>query len=183
MKHVIRLAILGVVGVGLVVGPGYAQDSTRGSTRADHQFVLDASAAGLAEVNLAFVAVRQASSAEVKQYARHMIEDHTRANSELLALANKNGLSAARTMDAEHQALEAKLLKLAGNDFDRAYMDAQVADHRKAVALFEKEATGGTDADLKAWAAKKLPTLREHLMTAQKIQAGLKAKSTEKKGR
>jgi len=63
---------------------------------------------------------------------------------------------------------------LSGAEFDRKYMEAMVKDHEKDVAAFERESTSGSDADLKAWAAKTLPTLREHLQMARDINMKVK---------
>jgi len=135
----------------------------------DDQFVELASAAGLAEVNLGYVAAKQATDPAVKAFAKHMVDDHTKANAELIDLANKKKWKVAARMDAEHQMMEAKLLKLTGAAFDREYVAGQVKDHKVAVSLFEKEAKGGRDADLKNWAEKTLPTLRAHLKHATEV--------------
>lgn len=60
-----------------------------------------------------------------------------------------------------------------GGGFDKGFIDAQVKMHEEAVALFEKQSTGGTDKDLKAFAAKQLPALRGHLKQAQDLQKKL----------
>jgi putative membrane protein len=60
-----------------------------------------------------------------------------------------------------------KLAKLSGAAFDRAYMQAMVADHKKDVNEFRVESKSGKDPEIKAWAAKTLPTLEEHLALAQ----------------
>jgi putative membrane protein len=60
-----------------------------------------------------------------------------------------------------------------GNAFDRGFLEAQVKAHQEAIALFEKQANGGGDGDLKAFAQKQLPGLRNHLKQAQDLQAKL----------
>jgi putative membrane protein len=62
----------------------------------------------------------------------------------------------------------------AAADVDRAYMTHMVADHKKDIAEFEREASSGQDADLKAFAAKTLPTLREHLKLATSAEAAVR---------
>ena len=57
----------------------------------------------------------------------------------------------------------AKLAKLSGAEFDKAYIDMMVKDHKKDVAEFEKESKGAKDSDLKSWASTTLPTLQDHL--------------------
>ena len=60
-----------------------------------------------------------------------------------------------------------------GAAFDRGFIEAQVKAHQEAVALFETQANGGGDAELKAFAQKQLPALRNHLKQAQDLQAKL----------
>jgi len=124
-------------------------------------------------VNLSRIALKRASDAGVKKFAQHMIDDHEKANKELIKLADQKKFKVSATMDAEHQALSTKLLKLSGSEFDREYMKGQVKDHKDTVALFEKESKNGSDADLKKWADKTLPTLRKHLKMAQDTQSKL----------
>src|SRR5262249_45151626 len=122
-------------------------------------FVTKASAAGLAEVNLGNLARDRAGRPEVKTFAARMVEDHSKANLELLKLADGKGLKAAPRMDEKHQKLADKLVGLKGADFDKEYMDAMVKDHDEAVMLFETASKGVDDKDPQAWAAKTLPTL------------------------
>jgi putative membrane protein len=90
-----------------------------------------------------------------------MVSDHSKANDELKQLASKKGieLPAQPPMDAHMQ----KLQGLSGAEFDREYMSHMLNDHQKDVAAFKKEASGGRDPDVKAFAAKTLPTLESHL--------------------
>jgi putative membrane protein len=148
----------------------------------DKHFMKKASAAGLAEVNLSNLAVRRASDPAVREFAQRMIDNHMRLNQELLNLANKQQLTAARTMDDKHSKLLDKLAKLEGAEFDREYMDAIVKDHEEAVKLFEKESKEGQDETLKSMAGKLLPTLKEHLKIARDIRKKEKGE-TSKSGR
>jgi putative membrane protein len=80
-------------------------------------------------------------------------------------------------MDPKHKAASDKLSRLSGADFDREYMRMMVKDHAKKVEMFEREATKGKDPDVKAWAAKTLPTVREHLQMARDLNAKTDASS------
>jgi putative membrane protein len=68
-----------------------------------------------------------------------------------------------------------KLQSMKGADFDREYMKHMIADHKKDIAEFQKQAKSGKDADLKDFAARKLPTLQEHLKLAQGVNESLGA--------
>jgi len=172
MTRVLYTVLFGVACAILTVARA---DDTAKKADTDQHFAKKAAAGGLAEVNLSKIAMKQTSNTAVKRFATHMVKDHTKANSELIKLANSKKVSVATTMDAEHQKLEKKLLNLKGAEFDRAYMAGQVKDHKETIALFEKEAKDGKDDDFRAWAKKTLPTLRDHLKMATKVYDGLKS--------
>jgi len=180
MRRALSYRVLAALGLCLALGVttevGLAGRPTK--TTSDATFVFKASAAGMAEVDAATLAMKQASSAEVKRFAKHMLHDHTKANKELLALANEKKLPVAPSADARHQEELRMLATLKGAAFDRAYMKGQVKDHEEAVALFQNEARNGMDPDLKAWAAKTLPTLKEHLKMAQDVRDQVKGADT-----
>jgi putative membrane protein len=134
---------------------------------ADQSFVTDAAKGGMAEVELGKLATEKASSDQVKQFGQRMVDDHSKANEELKTLAAQKNITLPTGIDAKDKALHDRLSKLSGHEFDRAYMQAMVKDHRKDVGEFKKESTSGKDADVKAFAAKTLPTLEEHLKQAE----------------
>jgi putative membrane protein len=141
---------------------------------ADKSWAQKAAVGGMAEVELGKLAQQKASNAQVKQFGAHMAEDHSKANSELQQIASSKGLALPTDLDATHKGKMAKMEKLSGAQFDRAYMSEMVADHKKDVAEFRKQSTSGKDSDLKAFAAKTLPTLEDHLKMAQSTDAAVK---------
>lgn len=144
------------------------------SQSGDGDFMTKAAQGGMAEVSAGNMASTKAQSADVKAFAKKMIEDHTKANGELKAIATKKGVTLPTDVNAEQKATADKLSKLSGAEFDKEYVAAQVADHEKTVALFESEAKSGADAETKAFAEKTLPNLRMHLQMIKEIQAKMK---------
>ena len=100
-----------------------------------------------------------------------MIKDHTVTSTELKGLVSsgKVQVNLPAAMDKAHGAKLDKLNSLSGADFTRAYEDMQVSAHKDAVSLFERYAKSGDNADLKAFAAKTLPHLRDHLKMAEDL--------------
>jgi putative membrane protein len=135
----------------------------------DEDFVMKASAAGMAEVNFGKLAEEQSSSAEVKKFAQQMVTDHSKANAELLKVADKDKITPAEKMGAKDQQMFTKLAGLKGAEFDREYIASQLAAHKEAVALFKSESNPGKNEDLKEFATKTLPTLERHLKMVEKI--------------
>jgi putative membrane protein len=134
----------------------------------------EAAKGGMAEVELGKLAVGKAQNPEVKRFAQQMIADHTRANNELKTLAGKKSVTLPTDVGAEHKATMDKLSKLSGAEFDKEYVRAMVEDHEKDVKEFQTQSATSTDADVKAFAAKTLPTLQSHLTMIKGIQGKMK---------
>ncbi|RZK79860.1 MAG: DUF4142 domain-containing protein [Pedobacter sp.] len=124
------------------------------------QFILDAGAAGMKETELGKIAQQKASNQGVKAYGTMMVSDHTKANEELKTLAASRNVTLIPAPDAATGAAE--LNKLSGSAFDLAYVKMMVADHTKAVELFNM-ASKSSDPEIKAFATKYLPTMKTHL--------------------
>jgi putative membrane protein len=139
---------------------------------ADRRFLTAAAMSGMAEVELGQLAVQRGASDAVKQFGQRMVDDHTRANQELIGLASGAGVTLPTALDAKHRALVDRMSRLSGAAFDRAYKSQMVKDHTSAVALFQREAGRGAHADLKAFATRTLPTLQEHLGMAREMATG-----------
>ena len=133
----------------------------------DSKFMHEAAIGGMAEVALGRLAADKASSADVKQFGQRMIDDHSKANDELKTLAQSKNITLPSEIGPEEKALRDRLMKLSGPAFDQAYMKAMVSDHVKDVNEFKLESKSGKDPEVKAWAAKTLPTLEEHLKLAR----------------
>ncbi len=109
-------------------------------TGGDLAFLNDAAPGGMVEVELGRLAVKQASSKEVKQFAERMIADHSKAGEELKQLAQQKKVMLSPELLPTHKETMAKLAKLNGAEFDREYVKAMVADHMKDVTAFEYRA-------------------------------------------
>jgi putative membrane protein len=142
----------------------------------DSKFVKEASEGGLAEVQLGQLAQQKGQNQAVKDFGQRMVSDHTKANEELKAVAAGENMPVSTSLGVSNSALKLKLEALSGAAFDKAYMSAMVKDHQEDIAAFEKEASGGQDTKVKSFAAKTLPTLREHLSMAEKAAASVGAK-------
>ena len=135
----------------------------------DRDFIMEAAMGGMMEVELGQVAAQKGGSDAVKQFGQRMVDDHSKANSELMSLASSKGITLPTALDDKHRQQVTKLSGMSGADFDRAYSKMMLSDHQKDVAAFEKQSTKAADADLKAFASKTLPTLQEHLQMARAL--------------
>jgi putative membrane protein len=140
----------------------------------DTEFAVKAAEDGMLEVQLGQLAVANATSAQVKQFAQSMVTDHSKANEELKSAAQQKNITLPTALSEKSQKKYNDIAEEKGADFDKAYIDYMVSDHKDAVDLFQKEADKGNDADLKAWASGKVPTLQHHLDMAQSTQDAVK---------
>lgn len=141
--------------------------------QADHRFVMKAAEGGMMEVELGQLAASKAKNDDVKQLGQKMVDDHSKANEELKSLAQQKGITLPTEPSAKAKQKKARLEKLSGDAFDRAYVQEMMKDHSKDIAEFEKEAKSGKDPEIKAWAEKTLPTLHQHRDQVQSESAKL----------
>ncbi|MEP6924616.1 MAG: DUF4142 domain-containing protein [Pyrinomonadaceae bacterium] len=134
-------------------------------------FLNEVAEGGMAEVQLASLALTRTQNPEVKEFAKRMIDDHTKATDELKPIAASKSITLPKEPGATEKSLSDKLSKLSGAEFDKEYVKAMVEDHEKDVKAFQTQAQNGTDTDVRAFAAKTLPTLQEHLQMIQNIKA------------
>ncbi|HEV8471963.1 MAG TPA: DUF4142 domain-containing protein [Methylomirabilota bacterium] len=163
MKALTTLAIAAAALVGLA-GPAVAQIQSE----QDREFVRKAVSGGLVEIELGQLAMDRAVNRAVRSYATRIVQDHNRATAELRALAQRRALAAPATLEASHQARE-RLAGLSGAAFDRAYLQEMLREHTQNIAEFERATQIVTDPELRAWAARTLPTLHEHLALARQV--------------
>jgi putative membrane protein len=139
----------------------------------DRLFARLVAAGGIAEVDFAKLAEQKAQKAEVKEFARQMAQDHSKANAQLEELAKQARLPLPNELDPDHKAMRADLEKLSGGQFDAAYMRGQVVDHQKTALLMQWEIAFGQDGDIQRFAAQNLPTILQHLQMAQNLMSEL----------
>ena len=160
------LAASAVFALGLALDASAQAPSKSSLPHSDVSFLKKAAADGMAEVQLGQLAAGKAMRDEVKEFANRMVTDHSKANEDLKAVASANAVTLPDGPDAKDRRLLAKLDKLSGGDFERAYMHEMVEDHRHDVREFRKHANAKKDNDAKAFAARTLPTLVSHLNAA-----------------
>lgn len=133
----------------------------------DTEFAVKAADGGMLEVQLGELAQQRGINPEVKNLGKMMVEDHKKANEELKALAQTKNISLPTVMSEDCQKTFDDIASKTGEDFDDAFTDHMVKDHKKDIDAFKKEAEKGDDPDLKSWAQGKLETLEHHLDMAK----------------
>jgi putative membrane protein len=181
-KHTHRLTLAALMGL-LAVTPALLAQGMSSSkmSSADTKFMKGAATGGMEEVELGKLAAQKASDPDVKSFGQKMVDDHSKANDQLQQLAGQKGVTLPTSMSMMQKHDMAKLEKLSGTAFDKAYVSMMVKDHKKDVAEFQHESKSAKDSDLKGWASTTLPTLQDHLKMVQDISAKMHPTKMSKK--
>jgi putative membrane protein len=166
MKKIIT--IIAVMLMWLFVSSAKAQTDT-----ATMNFLVQASIGNLQEISSGKLAAQKATNPKVKAFGNRMVTDHGKAETQLLALANKKGynLPANATSGVVEDPM---LVKATDGKFDKLYVHMMVPGHRSAVGLFQRYAIAGKDPDIKAFAQQTLPVIKSHLAEIKAIDKEMK---------
>lgn len=157
----------------------FAQSSTSGNTDpATMSFISNATVANMKEIATGKLAEKKGKDPSVKAYGAKMVDHHTMATKQMMALVKSKGIKVPKT-PAAMAAPDSSLINSSGADFDRMYVTMMIMDHKNTIALFENASTSLTDPDLKAFALKTLPMLRQHLAEIQGIASKMNISATE----
>jgi putative membrane protein len=173
------VALLAVPAAGQEGNPAFMTPETgpKQPNTTDRVFVHAAAIGGMAEVEFGRLAGQKAQNGAVKEFARRMVDDHSKANDRLIGLAKEDGIAVPKEVDEEHKEMRQRLTTANGAEFDLAYLQGQVIEHQKTVQLLEYEIGSGQDTDLKSFAAEILPIVLQHLRAAQALQAEMTGKA------
>ena len=129
----------------------------------DAKFLVSAAEINLEEINLGQLAQNNSMNADVKSLGKMMETEHTKALSDLQALAAKKQITIPTALTDDGMSASKKLMEMKASKFDKEYCDMMVNGHKDAINKFEKASTDATDPDIRNWASSMLPALRTHL--------------------
>ena len=130
---------------------------------ADKAFVAMVSQGGMYEVALGTLAETRGATQDIRDQGNTEAHDHALVGDKLKGIVTGAGLPFPATLDATFQARLDKIKAIPGADFDRAYLADMKAIHEADGAAFAKEAKGGTNPDLRAFAAETHRIVERHL--------------------
>ena len=131
------------------------------------RFLMAAAEIQLEEISLGKLAQEKGNNPHVKELGKMMEINHTKTLAELNTLAQSKSVAIPATATEDSMETRKDLMEKEGNDFGKAYSNMMVEHHEDAIELFEDAASNSEDAEIKAWAAEKLPTMRTHLEHAK----------------
>ena len=142
-------------------------------TATNYVFAMEANSDGLMEVQLSRAVAEKATTPDVKAFAQRMVTDHAKINNELHALAQQKSVTLPDEMDQEDQHAMQNIAGKQGLDLDKAYVQAMVRHHTDVLGAFQDAASDATDVDVKAFAARTVPVIEEHLRMALNLNKSL----------
>lgn len=151
-----------------------AKDSTE--VKADYEYAVKAANGGMLEVELGKLAQNKAISPDVMKFANMMVADHSKANTELKGIAGTKMITLPAILSNDKQKDYDDFSKMKREEFDKAYTEYMVKDHKEDIEEFKKEAQDGKDNELKAFASKHVPILEHHLQMAEQAAKTVKDK-------
>lgn len=158
-------AVAGAAGASLIVSIALAQSATMSA----QDFAATAASSDMFEIRSSELALQNAETAAVKEFAQMMIKDHTTASKNLAAAAQQDGVTLPGEMTKKHDDQVEELSAAKGDDFDAAYIAAQTAAHQEALTLMTSFAKEGDAAALKAHAQKTAPIIQMHYEMVEKL--------------
>lgn len=145
------------------------------SNKDSSKFLIKAVQDGVAEIQICELALKQADSADVKKFAQDMITQHGQIDREAAGIAAQKNIALPTEVSAKQKATFEEMKKLSGKSFDKKFMEHNVSDHQNDVKDYKEQMEQGTDADIKAFAAKTLTTLQTHLGYSTEINNKVKS--------
>lgn len=144
------------------------QNSAAGSMQ-DKAFVRSALEGGMAEVQMGQLAAQKGNSDDVKQFGQKMVNDHTQLGDQMKQVAEQLNVQPPKGLSKSDKAEVAKLQALSGPQFDNAYIQAMVKDHKKDLSDFKQEADNSQDPAVKHVAQQGAQVIDQHLHLIEQI--------------
>jgi len=142
----------------------------------DSEFLVDQAEINLAEIELGKLAQTKSTNPEVKKFGKMMVDEHTKAASEVSALAKAKNFTLPTSLTEDGQEEYNKLNEKSGVDFDKKYVSMMVDGHEKAIKKLEDASEKATDAEVKTWASNSIPVITTHLQHAKSLKESLDKK-------
>ena len=139
----------------------------------DRMFLDEASQINLTEISLGKYMQAHGTSTAVKNLGAVYAHDHTAAQANLRPLASHLHVTLPTTLSKQYGSLVAKVEAQKGRNLDVASVKVSVSGHKKAIAIFRKEESAGSNPTVKAYATSYLPMLQMHLKLAEHAESAM----------
>ncbi|KAF2518055.1 DUF4142 domain-containing protein [Flavobacterium foetidum] len=142
----------------------------------DSEFLVDQAEINLAEIEIGKLAQSKSTNPEVKKFGKMLVDEHTKAASEVSALAKAKNFTLPTSLTEDGQEEYKKLNEKSGLDFDKKFADMMIDGHEKAIKKLEDASKNAHDDDVKLWASNNIAGLTAHLEHAKLLKQNLDKK-------
>jgi putative membrane protein len=156
-------------GAATATAAGNTNTGKDGNIKADAKFIRDTDANHFLEIRLARLAETRARNADVRSYARKMLNERTNMSERWTAMAANNGMPIKSGMGKDHKGKLERLEKFYGTDFDREYMALQLNNHNAILSYFRKEGRAANSAAVRQEVNRGIPILEQELRQAKEL--------------
>jgi putative membrane protein len=139
----------------------------------DREFAKQAARDLDTEVQVAELATKQARSGEVRDFAERVVVDYDKARQELARAAHLANVEEPVSPGEAGENMITRLDDENTDAFDLTYATQRAVQHKRMVALFEREAKNGQSPPLKRFAADNLPLLQKNAASLDELQKQL----------
>lgn len=136
-------------------------------SRTDKDFMTSAARMDMIEAHEGQMAESQATRAEVKDFAKGLVQDHSQSYGQLTNLSAKMGVAIPKGINSGKDRTIGQLVSLKGNRFDRQFASDEVVAAQHEIAVFKREAQHGQDPAVKTYAKQMIPILENDLKRAE----------------
>lgn len=135
----------------------------------DREFLEKAAQGNNAEVAVATLGAARATDPAIVEFAKALVDDHSSAQKELLAIAAKRAVVLPDSLGEQQRSFD-EVVDEEGERFEDLFMARMIEDHQNAIPLYQAQISDGTDPLLKEYAATMLPKIQAHLAKAREIE-------------
>jgi len=136
----------------------------------DSEFLVAAAESDLMEIEIGNLAISKGTDPGVKEFGKMLVADHTKSANEMKPFAENLQVSLPAAITDKGKEKFNDLNEKTGKDFDQKFADMMVSNHEDAISKMEKASEDAKDPAIKAWAAEKVPVLKNHLQHAKTLK-------------
>jgi len=155
-------SLVTLIGAAAIISAAMQPTPKASTTTEDQTFVTESTEGSLAEVELGKLALKKSKNPEVVEFAQKMIIDHTQLVNDMKPVADQMGVKLPEKVNTKHEQEVDRLSALSGDQFDKAYISAMVADHHHDLAEFTSEESRTQNPILKSTVAKGKAVIEMH---------------------
>lgn len=151
---------------------GAAAQSNGSLSPGDQQFLQMAAQTDMTQAHLGQIAQQQSPRQDVKNFGQMLDQSHTKDYQTLTAIADQNGATIPKGIDAQHQSVIDGSQNLTDKKFDKRFLHMEKQMHRSAIEQYKREAAQGQNPALREYASNRLPVLEDNMNKVQELSSG-----------